>query len=239
MKNKNKVKADHPKTAKPVEAQATTLNQTAPESQSPTTAPVLSPVVVPPAFKDHDKSLSDVGLAYAIELGKKHPEIVNAVVEMKDALGKAGEKFFSVASALRSAKLVGKEASMLLYGLGFSKQRVSDMKALSSVSDEVWTKYSASQIGFRAALALEAGPTGGTEGESEGGVEGDGDEQKPKKAKHKVHAMPKDAAQYLNGLATLKLSMKGGQRTEYGHTVELPDGKFYYVSIFADSDAKK
>lgn len=201
------------------------------ESQpNPAAAPVA--VVVPPAFAAHDKSLNDSGLAYAVQLGEKHPAIVKAAIEFQDVYNRAGEKFFGFASALREAKLLKKEATLLLLGLGLSKSRTSEMIKLSSVSDEVWAKYSAKAVGFRAALALEDGKssTGGTEEDGEEG-EGTTTRKNEKKAPLKIHDIPeKSRVAFLDACKAFSRPLKGGKPTEYALACT-HDGVNFYIAL--------
>jgi len=196
-----------------------------------TTAPVT--LVVPSAFQAHDPSLKGVALTLAINTGAKHPEIVKAAEEFKLAVGLTGEKYYHLLHALRHAKLQKKEATALLLGLGFNKGRASELNKLSSCKEEVWKKYSQKSISFRAALALENGKP---EGDKE-----QGNKDKPKKSKAKIHSLPKPLQTalaevmmpWLDKDTTLPKATKSDKRTEYGFTLE-KDGRTLYFSIFAD-----
>lgn len=195
-------------------------------------------IQLPDAFKSHDPKMSPVALALAVEVGKKHPAIVASVVELRSAITQAGEKYYTVLHALRSAKLQKKEATAVLLGLGLTKGRASELNKLSACSDEVWAKYSSKAVGFRAALALENGET---DGESSPGGTGEETEAPAKRKKHKIHSVPKPLQSYLIEFgnkwldkdSTLPDATKSGKRTEYGFTVE-SNGKTLYFSIFAD-----
>jgi len=186
------------------------------------TLEVMPPV--PPEFRGHNKDMKPQALQAAITIGEKHPEIVKAALEFHEAYGRAGEKFFGMASTLRAAKLVGKEATLLMLGLGFSKSRASEMLRLSSVSDEIWAKYSAKTVGFRAALALD----NGTETESStGGTTETGAENE--RQSNIVKAVPAPLSEEIKaGLSTLlksiKRPLKGGKPTDY-------DAEFYIDSV--------
>jgi len=192
-------------------------------------APALpSRVILPKEFAPIP-GMNQLTLAAAVSVGAQHPEIVTAAVEFREAYGRAGEKFFGIASALRAAKLVKKEATMLMHALGFSASRTSEMIKLSSVSDEVWAKYSGQSVGFRAALQLEDESTG--EGENSTGG------KKPRASNTKIHPVSKAVATSLADILNADtLPMVDGKRTEYKHTVELPNGLFIHVCLFADKD---
>lgn len=210
------------------------------KNNSQTGASPVTPVavVLPTAFESHDPSLKGAGLQLAIQVGTRHPEIVQSVVELKASIAQAGEKYYHVLHALRAAQLPKKEATALLLGLGFSKSRASELNKLSSVKDEVWAKYSEKSIGFKAALALENGGSSAV-GTSHSGNEGDA--PTPRK-KNKIHSLPKPVSAaimeavtpWLAKDSTLPKPMKSGKRSEYGFTVE-QNGLTLYFQIFADA----
>jgi len=217
MKNKASVKVSHP----------------VPTPASVTVSVPAESVVIPAEFHPIP-GMNNLTLAAAAVVAQKNPGIVTAAVELRDAMGKAGEKFFGIASQLRTAKLVKKEATMLLHALGFSASRTSEMIKLSSVSDEIWNKYSAGSVGFRAAMQLENGPD-----EGEGGGEGKTSTGGKKRQAHKAYPVPKGLAALVNTFFKEKadeLPMKAEKRTEYFHTVELGDGKFLHFTIFSDKE---
>lgn len=213
-----------------------TLNKQQPTGASPVTT---VEVVMPAAFKNHAPDMSATALALAIQVGEKHPQIVRAVTELGKSLAVVGEKYYQVLHTLRHAKLQKKEATALLLGLGLTKGRASELNKLSSCSDEVWAKYSAKAIGFRAALALE-------NGEVPPGEPGEGEDASEKEApkpreKHKIHTLPKPVSKalaeallpWLARDSTLPRPNKSDKRTEYGFTIEA-DGRTLYIQIFAD-----
>lgn len=194
-------------------------------------------VELPDAFKQHDPSLKGATLQLAVMVGSKHPQIVQAAVELRAAITAAGEKYYHIVHALRAAKLPKKEASALLYGLGFNKNRVHELNKVSSLPEEVWKKYSEKTVGFKAALAIEAGAE--EEGEGEGTAVGTA----KKRTKTKIHPLPKPLRDAITEAVAPWLAKvrdhlpdptKGGKRTEYGFTYEA-NGKTLYFQIFADN----
>lgn len=196
----------------------------------------LAPVIVPEAFASHDPSLKGATLALAISVGAQHPAIVQAAIDFKQAYGQAGERYYTLLHTLRTAKLQKKEATAVLLGLGFNKGRASELNKLASAKDEVWAKYSAKGISFRAALALE---NGGNKGDNE--TPGEKSVTPVKREKAKIHPLPKPMANafseaallWLDKDSTLPKPNKSGKRTEYGLTVE-SNGVTLYFQIFAD-----
>jgi len=135
-------------------------------------------------------------------------------------------------------ELPKKEQNVLLYGLGFYKNRVYELAKVASAKDEIWAKYSEKTVGFKAALALE---NGSGEGDGEGDGEGTAGATTKKRQKAKIHSLPKPVAEALTDAlkpwlakdSTLPKPNKSDKRTEYGFTYEA-NGRTLYVQIFAD-----
>jgi len=205
------------------------------KTNNPTVNPAETPevaAVIPPAFEAHAPGMKPMALQLAIQLGQKHPAIVQAVVEFRDAYGRAGEKYFGMASSLREAKLQKKESTALLLGLGLSKSRVSEIIRVSSVSDAIWNQYSAKSIGFKAAMQLEAGES------SDGGTDDSEDKTDKKKADTKalkIYDVPEfirlELAQMARGWPR---PLKNGKTTEYVFRYqENPKAIAFYFAISA------
>lgn len=118
-------------------------------------------LVLPDAFKNHDLKMTPENIRFAVELGEKHPAVVESVVALQSSLHElenvakvAGEKYFRTVKALRETKLNRREATLLLKGLGFSKVTASKLQKVAEVSPELWAKYEAKQLGFNATLLL-------------------------------------------------------------------------------------
>lgn len=167
----------------------------------------------------------------AIKLGEQHPQIVTAVSELKTAYTETGQKYIKLATFLRQAKLLKKEGTLLLLGLGLTKGRASELLTLSAVGDEVWEKYTLNQVGFRAALQLDKPqvPTGEQTTIPE--------VEKPKKETVKIYDVPNEVKTALREVPMhFKRPLKGGKKTEYAyaHTFE---GVNYYFAITASAKA--
>lgn len=193
-------------------------------TNNPTQAPVApaAPVLIPDAFKNH-ANLKPMALQMAVTLGEKHPDIVAAVGEFKAAFNVAGDKYITVVSRIRQKKMLRKEATLLLLGLGVHKGRASELITLSAVGDDVWAKYTAQTIGFRAALQLGTGKSspGGTPAKP----------VKPATPPLKIHDVQAEVKKALATVcATFKRPLKNGEKTEwaYAHT---HDGVNYYFAI--------
>jgi len=186
------------------------------KTNNPTVNPAETPevaAVIPPAFEAHAPGMKPMTLQLAIQLGQKHPDIVKAVLEFREAYGRAGEKYFGMASSLRASRLPKKESTALLLGLGLSKSRVSEIIRVSAVSDAIWNQYSAKSIGFKAAMQLEAGK----EESSDGGTKpGEKPDKPDDKAKVKFYDVPPGVRAFLKSAAeTWPRPLKNEKTTEY------------------------
>lgn len=205
------------------------------KTNNPTVNPVVTPevaAVIPPAFEAHAPGMKPMTLQLAIQLGQKHPEIVNAVHEFKVAYGRAGELYFGMAASLRNAKLAKKESTALLLGLGLSKSRVSEIIRVSSVSDAIWNQYSAKTIGFKAAMQLEAGKPSSAGGTTEGG----GQPSNPTTGgKVKIYDVPEKLRPALVEVAkAFPRPLKNGKTTEYVFRYQAdPKAVAFYFAISA------
>jgi len=186
--------------------------------------------IVPAELEHHDPKMSQAQLALAVLVARKNPQIVAEGLAFREAYNRAGERYFGMCNALRSAKLVKKEGTALLLGLGFSKSRASEVIRLSSVSDAIWAKYSAGSVGFKAALELDAPQ----EESSAGGTEAEGDAKKPAKAAVKIHDLPKEVhVAFTEACALIARPLKKGAKTEWAYACRTPDGVNFYLAITA------
>jgi len=173
--------------------------------------------------------------AEALALLEKHPAIQKAAGEFLDVYARAGEKYFALASALRSAKLEKKDATAVLLAAGLSKSRTSEVVKVSTVPEAIWQKYSAQAIGFKAAIEASKGEDSDAEG-SESTAESS--DVGTKKAKTKIYPygekIEKLLAKALAGLVapattdgqTVSLAEFGGQ-IKVGKSV-------FYVAVTAN-----
>lgn len=135
-------------------------------------------------------------LKQAVELQTKNPEVVKMTEELRQAMQKTGEKYIGLCESLRNSQLNGPDMVLLMRSLGFRKQRITEIRRVISVPDELWEKYKARQLSFKATLTAARGglqlPAGETpdkeereseDGEGEGGGGGSGGA--------KIHRMPK------------------------------------------------
>jgi len=216
MKNKNKVKVSHPVPTPPAEANATASTHVAPAAPAQI-------AVLPKEYESHDPSLKPATLSLAVIVGQKNPAIVEAAVAFRQVFAEAGTKYLNLATALRTAKLPKKEGTALLRALGLTKGRASELLSLSAVSDEVWAKYTANTIGFRAALQLENGPSKENPAEvppgehpAESGGEDSGEEGPQPTKKLVFHELPQSVKDAINDAVAIWANpVKNKKPTDY------------------------
>lgn len=114
-----------------------------------------------------DDSLTEPERKYGLELQAKFPDVVRAASAVADQEQAMARKYFNLADSLRRTGLNGREMSLLMASLGYRKQRITEIKKAISVSDDVWEKYKANVIGFRAVLAIARAPAPETPAQSE------------------------------------------------------------------------
>jgi len=198
----------------------------APEN-TPTTE--VTTLALPDAFKTHDSKLSPIGLALAIEVGRKNPAIVQAVQEFRDQYGRLGEKYFGMCKALREAKLARKESTALLLGLGLAKSRVSEILSVSEVSDVVWERYDQKQIGFKAALKSQVIE------DKQLPIPGVPTAEQPKQEVHKARVVIKEFSDHNKAVINVMLKalarpLHGVNTTEWAYAAVIDDVR-YYVAL--------
>lgn len=189
-----------------------------------------STALVIPARQETE--LDEANYQLACDLHAKFPQVAIRNREVKEAEGRLAQKYFRLCEALREPgegmKLNGKEITLLLLGLGYRKQRVTEFRRVIEVADDVWENYKKNVIGFKAVLAIARGSNDGVTVEAEtteatdgGEAETTGDNSK-KEAAPKVKALPKDTqTAFADAMA---------QACEVGTLWET--GKGYYEMIY-------
>jgi len=208
------------------------MKQTANASAGASPAPLA--VVLPTAFEQHDPSMKPMALQMAIQIGEKNPAIVTAAQELRTAYAATGGKYITLAKALREAKLLRKEGTLLLLGLGLTKGRASELLDLSAVGDATWAKYISAEIGFRAALKLENGPEVPPGEQSDEGETDATSGDKKKKKKVKIHDLTEQNKKAAHAfLTSFDRPLKNGKKTEWAYAVVI-DGTKFYMALTAD-----
>jgi len=138
------------------------------------------------------EGLSETEVSLASDLHSKYPKIGIANQKLVEAGEKLKGRYFELLDSIRTpaegVKLNGKEVSLILRSLGYNKVRVSEMRKVMEVSDDLWAQYRNNVIGFKPLLALARGKSTDNESGAEGGeVEGEGqgestEKKEPKKA---------------------------------------------------------
>jgi len=210
--------------------------------------PPLAPVVIPPAFQNHG-DLKPAQVQFAVEIGNKFPGIVQAAIDFEQAYSevlsvsaKAGGKYFTLCSELRIAKMNRRESSLLLRGLGFTKNRVHEILKVSEVDDSIWNQYTAGQVGFKAVFAL-AGDSkdGATVSDTETQVPGwestAGGIEKTPRARNLIKDCPESIRTRLNAVAN------GWQvketPVEFAYAVVRNGKRFYFAISVSDVPTKE
>jgi len=126
--------------------------------------------------------LTPIQQKQAEQLQAQCPDIVLAVQEVSQYEAGLKERYFGLCVAIRNAALKienaavrgmnRREVTLLLQSLGYSKQRITEINRVVEVPPELWAKFEAKQVGFRATLEQARGKNPVTAGE-EGG-EGQG-----------------------------------------------------------------
>lgn len=194
-----------------------------------------------------DTGLTQVQRVQAQELSDKFPQIAIAYKKVKEQENNLRGKWFSFCDLLRepskSAKLNGREMTLLLLSLGERKQRATEIIKAISVDDDVWAKYKANVIGFKAILQIAR------HGEAEspaGSAEAENDTETPpapEKDKPVIKTLPKVLqdmlAEYLGAnVAIMEPTGKGYYEFSYASTVN-GHGRKFTVAIEVDDVAAK
>lgn len=187
---------------------------------------------------NHAPGMSAIQLALAGKLAQEYPAIVKAAEDFRDHYVRTGEKYFTLCKTVRDSKLAKKAATALLLGLGFPKSRASEIITVSAVSDELWAKYSAQSVGFKATLKLanpkpevppseQATQGGETETETETAPA-------PRAKPVKIHDITDEnvKAALREVVTVFNRPLKGGEKTEWAYAHRL-DGVNYYFAITA------
>lgn len=176
--------------------------------------------------------------------------LLDAGKALVSSIGDVAGKYLALVMVVREEKIMPKQATKVLLGLGFKKTRVSEVCRVAFASDEVFSKYQARLIGFDNALVLARIEANGdkaaltpagvlllkdgaiTDEESEDVLDGEGDsaEGKSVKAKKKsksIAVLLREAANFLI------VNSKKGQIYEFGALGAV------HVQIPADRFAKK
>jgi len=203
-------------------------NDTTPPAGTPKEVAAL----LPEQFNSHNSKMSTLQLQVAVLVAERNPELLKSAQEFKDSYNRAGQTYFGMCSALRASKIVKKEATAFLLAMGFSKSRASEVIRLSSVSDAIWSKYSAGSVGFKAALQLENqedAPTQSSAGGTPAAVS---------TPSRKLHPLPKEVHQaFTEACALIVRPLKKGAKTEWTYACRTPEGVNFYVSLIATPKA--
>lgn len=202
--------------------------------------------VTPLALVSPDTGLTKEQQIQAAELSAKFPQLEIAYKKVKQQEENLRGKWFHFCDLLRepskSAKLNGREMTLLLLSFGERKQRATEIIKVVSVDDDVWAKYKANVIGFKAVLQLARNPnaqTSDTETDTEAGT----DEGKKPKDSPVIKTIPPTYASIIcNALADDPKQFEPTGKGYYELVYVTPygdHGRKFTVTIEVDDIAKK
>jgi len=102
----------------------------------------------------NDHGLSETQLKQAEQLCEKHQPIANLAKEVNLAEGDLKHKYVQLCHEIRKSGMNAKEFSLILRTQGFYPSRVSEIKKVCSLPEEVFNKYLAGDIGRQMAIKI-------------------------------------------------------------------------------------
>jgi len=139
------------------------------------------------------------------------------VTTARDAVKAVGQKYVAMCEWIRTKQIDPKTVTRVLLEQGFPKTRASEVNRIAQVSDELWDKYKAGEVGRMRILELARGNdtedvTGSGESEGEGEGESGGKSESAVDVedigKAKIVTMAKAAKTILNAAEFLNLRSK-------------------------------
>lgn len=102
----------------------------------------------------NDQGLSETQLILVKQLAEKHREIVELAKEVAFTEGRLKEKYVGLCKGIRQSGMNAKEFTLLLKSEGFYPSRISEIKKICSLTDEVFNKYLTGDIGRKMAIKI-------------------------------------------------------------------------------------
>lgn len=102
----------------------------------------------------NDHGLNETQLKLATQLCEKHQPIANLAKEVNLAEGDLKHKYVQLCHEIRKSGMNAKEFSLILRTQGFYPSRVSEIKKVCSLPEEVFSKYLAGDIGRQMAIKI-------------------------------------------------------------------------------------
>jgi len=102
----------------------------------------------------NEHGLSEMQMQQAAQLCEKHREIAELAKEVQFTEGRLKEKYVGLCDHIRKSGMNAKEFSLILRSQGFYPSRVSEIKKVCSLPQEVFDKYLAGDIGRKMAIKI-------------------------------------------------------------------------------------
>jgi len=102
----------------------------------------------------NESGLTETQLVQAKQLCEKHQPIANLAKEVNLAEGQLKHSYVQLCHEIRQSGMNAKEFSLILRSQGFYASRVSEIKKVCSLPDEVFAKYLAGDIGRNMAIKI-------------------------------------------------------------------------------------
>lgn len=102
----------------------------------------------------NENGLSETQLAQAKQLCEKHREIAELAKEVQFTEGRLKEKYVGLCNEIRKSGMNAKEFTLILRAQGFYASRVSEIKKVCALPQEVFDKYLAGDIGRKMAIKI-------------------------------------------------------------------------------------
>jgi len=102
----------------------------------------------------NENGLSETQLVQAKQLCEKHREIAELAKEVQFTEGRLKEKYVGLCHEIRKSGMNAKEFTLILRSQGFYPSRVSEIKKVCSLPEEVFAKYLAGDIGRKMAIKI-------------------------------------------------------------------------------------
>lgn len=132
-------------------AAAVVISPGSPESMRLSAAQAISNADFMPLAKDYSLA-HKLPLQTALGFVQRAHEVFTGHVEL-------GKKYITLCSWIREHKIGPAQVSAMLAGLGFHKVRISEVNKIATVSDELWSKFSARELGMKKVLQIARGST--------------------------------------------------------------------------------
>jgi len=136
----------------------------------------------------NDHGLSELQMKQAEQLCQKHQPIANLAKEVNLAEGDLKHKYVQLCHEIRKSGMNAKDFSLILRTQGFYPSRVSEIKKVCSLPEEVFSKYLAGDIGRQ--MAIKIARSGADNVDEARGVNEQGDDDAPKPGTEQSEGAP-------------------------------------------------